>query len=345
VAEPRATIPPPHATLPEPLPNCDGGAHGFISTRTVLRRRNHSPAWLPPRPRSGMQAASDNARSGWWVAPHRECCHYPLLRVIGKRSAVGYREKSRPLACKARWRPPDSLPCGVCCRNAAERAGLRDIDRREPRRASAEAGACGACGTSLPRHREPAPQRPMDLREAFRGFSRRSRTQVSAGWISFADTADRSPNLIGADASVFCFRGEGVGGDVHPGNASRHLSGLRSLPSGERGWDFQGEVEMTRERGRRFCLCPKPRGTIHGTRGHLFGKARTSFRGAGMSVSRDSIPSPQSGAGKTSFGDLPDILGTGRGIDFPPSHGMRGRFSRQRGEIFKPPVDNTNLSR
>ena len=88
---------------------------------------------------SGAQAASDNVRSGWWVALDRECCHYPLLHIIGKRSAVGYREKSQPLACKARWRPPDSLPCGVCCRNAAKRAGLRDIYRREPRRDAAEA--------------------------------------------------------------------------------------------------------------------------------------------------------------------------------------------------------------
>jgi hypothetical protein len=186
---------------------------------------------------------------------------------------------------------------------------------------------------------------PRICERLFVDFSRRSRTQVSAGGISFADTANRSRTSSGRTRVFLIFHAGCVGGDVPPGNASRHLNGPRSLPSGERGWDFQGEVEMTRERGRRFCLCPKLRGTIHGTRGHLFGGAGASFRGAGMSSSRTRIPSPQNGGGRTSFGDLRDHLGTERGIDFPPSHGTRGLFFNKRGEIFKPPVDKTNHRR
>jgi hypothetical protein len=52
-----------------------------------------------------------------------------------------------------------------------------------------------------------------------------------------------------------------------------------------------------------FHSLPKPGGTIHGTRGHLFGEAGESFRRAGMSVFRIFTPSTRSGGGKTSFGD------------------------------------------
>jgi hypothetical protein len=57
---------------------------------------------------------------------------YPPRAVMRKRSAAGCREKSRPLACKARWRPPDSLPCGAGCRSEAEGGGGRAVYRREP---------------------------------------------------------------------------------------------------------------------------------------------------------------------------------------------------------------------
>ena len=62
-------------------------------------------------------------------------------------------EKSRPLSCKDRWRPPSSLPCGVCCRSEAKRGGRwgncrrsrwRMLWRRMPGACEAERSQPGA---------------------------------------------------------------------------------------------------------------------------------------------------------------------------------------------------------
>ena len=63
--------------------------------------------------------------SGWTSS--NQVCHYPPRAVMRKRSAAGYREKSRSLTCKGWWRPPDSLPRGAGCRSVAEGGGGRAI--------------------------------------------------------------------------------------------------------------------------------------------------------------------------------------------------------------------------
>ncbi len=98
---------------------------------------------------------------GW---PPRDFFHYLLLRVIGKRSVAGWREKSRPLSCKDRWRPPASLPCGVCCRSVAEGGGVRDL--READDDSARAGACGAERSQPARAARPRTSTAFEFRAA-----------------------------------------------------------------------------------------------------------------------------------------------------------------------------------
>lgn len=152
---------------------------GEINEGASTRRHDNGPAG-PHNPAdwSGAQAASDNARRGWWVASSFKF-HNPLLRVIGKRSAAGWREKSRPLSCKDRWRPPASLPCGVCCRSVAEGGGGRDLRRSRWifRRGRV---LVERSGTSLLGRRSNAPHRPADFA---RGWRRRRFYFKRGGWV------------------------------------------------------------------------------------------------------------------------------------------------------------------
>lgn len=136
------------------------------------------------------------------------------------------------------------------------------------------------------------------------------------------------PNLIRADASVFVFfAGRSVGGDVHPGDASRHLSGPRSLPRGERGWDFQVEDGMARGGGHQFYHLPKPRGTIHGRRGHFFRDTRAMFSRSGDECFEDFHPIPTGRGRENIF----------RGLARTSDQRTRDRFStqpRNEGTIF-----------
>lgn len=146
-------------------PSIHNGGEVVRQTRGASTRRHDNGPAGPHNPAdwSGAQAASDNARRGWWVASSFKF-HNPLLRVIGKRSVAGWREKSRPLSCKDRWRPPASLPCGVCCRSVAEGGGVRDL--READDDSARAGACGAERSQPARAARPRTSTAFEFRAA-----------------------------------------------------------------------------------------------------------------------------------------------------------------------------------
>ena len=110
---------------------------------------------------------------------------------------------------------------------------------------SAEAGACGACGTSLPRHRELAPQRPMELREAFRGICPRSgkgirRAPGACGAFGGASRAVAAGNCTSTTSWELGLRlgvrnGEELG-VVTNGDGSGERMGVVSKKSSEKNW-------------------------------------------------------------------------------------------------------------
>ncbi len=186
------------------------------------------------------------------------------------------------------------------------------------------AGACERREPACPWRHLTAPQQPSDLRKAFRGFSRRSRTQDSAGWSSFADTRQNSSPPPRSGRECFhVFRG-GVSAEMSIRAASAGTSTTLGFESGE-GWilreagkegvfgagagdfgadgDFQARSRGIGMSGRRFSLSPQARRNHPRNTGTL-------IRGCGDEFSR---------SGEECF------------QDFHPIHTERGRENIFRG--------------
>jgi hypothetical protein len=192
VAEPRATIPPPHATLPKPLPNHDGGAQRSTNTRPDHRRRNHSPAWLlaqrsAQRRRNGAQATgavaevrSDNVL--WWVEPRRRVSG---TGGGGERSELSTHHTAFADQRNEKRTPPEADVRGTSAE--AEQRAPQSERLPQPKRRSPEWNGVGA--------------------KRFAGpfvTLRRSRTQDAARVEQLrGHTAKTPPNLLDPDESIF----------------------------------------------------------------------------------------------------------------------------------------------
>ena len=128
---------------------------------------------------------------------------------------------------------PQALPRGVCCRNAAKRAGPRDICRRSRDGLRRGWRLRSEAEPACPWRRLTAPQQPSNLRQAFRDFSRRSRTQDSAGWSSFADTGRKPLPTSSIRTRVFlCFSRSGVSAEMSIRSASAGTSTTHGFSEG-----------------------------------------------------------------------------------------------------------------